>query len=83
MSYIDPDTYVAWTRIEEPGDYPTWESQCGRIVQTNFNPPTYDGYVGTSTIPLSSVTNFTSLKKQIEREFTKTHELSFAHSAWD
>ena len=81
MHFDDPDTYVQWTRCEEPGDNPTWESQCGIIQQTGFgNTPSFCGFVGKEKTPTQSTSTFASVKRIVETEYQKTHELEWSYS---
>ena len=81
MKLVDPDTYVAWTRCEEPGDNPTWESQCGSIEQIGFGDnPIFHGFVGPDKILISMAsTTFTSIKRIVEKEFQRTHHLEWEY----
>ena len=82
MKLCDPDTYVQWTRCENPGDYPTWESQCGIIKQMGFGDnPMFCGFVGPEKTPIQKPTViFGSMKNIVEKEYQRTHHLEWAYS---
>jgi len=81
MKLGDPDIYVQWTRCEEPGDNPMWESQCGLIEQFAFgNNPFFRGFVGEEKrLILPHRTTFAAIKQAVETEYKKTHELTWAY----
>ena len=81
MKFSDPDTYVAWTRCEDPGDNPTWESQCGIVEQFGFgNIPLFRGYVGLEkTLVKKPTTTFASIKHVVEKEYQRIHCLVWAY----
>jgi hypothetical protein len=80
----DPDTYIQWMRIDEPGDNPKWESQCGLIEQIGFgDTPQFIGYVGgydgVSRKATRSMTTLVAIKNEVERRFQKDHPLLWAY----
>jgi hypothetical protein len=81
MKLSDPDIYVQWSRCEEPGENPKWESQCGIIEQIEFgDTPTFHGFVGTECLPIRQPTStLVSMKHIIEKEFQKNHHLEWAY----
>ena len=94
MKHNDPDTFVQWQRIEEPGENPTWESQCGFIEQVGFGDYiAFKGFVGPERTPLwesplatsederrcLTMTSFTHLKQLVERHFEYTRQLTFEY----
>jgi hypothetical protein len=81
MKLGDPDVYVQWTRCEDPGENPKWDSQCGLIEQIGFgNNPLFRGFVGPEKILiLPHKSTFASIKQAVEAEYQKTHELAWAY----
>jgi hypothetical protein len=81
MKLGDPDTYVQWTRCEDPGENPTWESQCGIIEQFEFGDvPAFRGFVGAEKTPVKKpTTTFASIRHIVEKEFQRTHHLEWAY----
>ncbi len=65
----DRDLFVMWNRIDEPGQNPTWESQCGIIEQVSFGDnPTYLGYVLGKKNSYSTTT-IASMKTLLKKEY--------------
>jgi hypothetical protein len=81
MKIGDPDIYVVWTRCEDPGETPKWESQCGLIEQIEFGDiPVFHGFVGPERLLIrQSTSTFASIKHIIEKEYQKTHHLEWAY----
>jgi hypothetical protein len=81
MKLCDPDTYVTWTRCEEPGENPTWESQCGIIEQIGFGMNAmYRGFSGPEKlIVLPHRFTFNSIKKAVEEQYKRYHRLTWAY----
>jgi hypothetical protein len=80
----DPDTFIQWTRIDEPGDNPKWESQCGLVEQLSFgDTPKFIGYVGgygdKPRKPTRVMTTLIATKNEVERIFKKNHPLLWAY----
>ena len=82
MSVIlrDPDTFVQWTRTDEPGDDPTWTSQCGKIVQYGLgHNAMFHGFVGPEQTPTDPKSVLMAVKKDVERAFQKTRSLAWSY----
>jgi hypothetical protein len=81
MKLCDPDTYVQWTRCEDPGDNPMWESQCGLIEQFAFgNNPMFRGFVGPKReLILPHKATFSAIKQAVETQYQKSHELIWSY----
>lgn len=81
MKLGDPDIYVQWSRCENPGDYPTWQSQCGNIQQMAFGEnPLFYGFVGKERNPIKHPTStFSSMRHIVEKEFQKSHHLEWSY----
>ena len=81
MSIIlgDPDTFVQWNKIDNPGENPKWESQCGVIEQIGFgDTPLFQGYI--KGMPTNAAkTNLYTVKKDIETIFKKHYPLEWAY----
>lgn len=76
----DPDVFVAWTKIDEPGENPKWESQCGYIEQIGYGDCTmFQGYVGPEKTPTTAKPILSVVKKDVETHFKKNHELKWAY----
>ena len=81
MKLGDPDIFIQWTRCENPGENPKWESQCGIVEQTEFGDNlTFYGYVGQEKTPIRKPTStFASIKHIVEKEYQRTHHLEWAY----
>jgi hypothetical protein len=80
MKYTDPDTFVTWYRVDNPGEFPAWESQCGLIEQRSFGDnPQYVGFVGGNKTPLPIKTLLSAAKAAVEAEYTKTAKLEWSY----
>jgi hypothetical protein len=83
----NPDTFIDWYRIDEPGENPTWESQCGLIEQISFgNNPQFKGFVkpdnpsyNPKTFIVASAPSFAATKRSVELVYQKNHKLHFVH----
>lgn len=77
----DPDTFVQWTRIDEPGENPTWESQCGIVEQIAFGEiPMFRGFVGKDRKPLVPKSVLSVVRREVEAAFSKTNQMTWAYS---
>lgn len=76
----DPDTYIAWTKIDEPGENTKWESQCGLVEQIGYGDSLmYQGFVGPEKTPTQPKSNFATVKRDVEFLFKKNHDLKWAY----
>lgn len=76
----DPDTFVQWRRVDEPGENPKWESQCGYVEQIGFGDhTTFQGFVAPDFTPLDPKVVLTVAKKEVERMFQKTNTLTWSY----
>jgi hypothetical protein len=71
---MSSDDFVNWQRIDEPGDNPTWESQCGIIEQVGCGDTALYHCFTTSRQELSDSpkTNLWGAKRYVEGYFAKT-----------
>jgi hypothetical protein len=73
MLLRDPDTFVQWTRTDEPGDNPRWESQCGVVEQIGFgNNTMFQGFVGPKRTKTTPKPNLNIVKTDVEIAFEKS-----------
>jgi hypothetical protein len=81
MKLGDPDTFVQWTRCEDPGDNPTWISQCGIVEQIGFGDNLlFRGFIGPEkTLIKKPTSTLASIKHIVEKEFQRTHHLEWAY----
>lgn len=80
----NPDVYVQWQKTDEPGENPSWNSQCGRIVQTSFGDnPIFEGFVGADQTPISPKYTLASAKTAVETQFTKSNSLVWAYADYE
>ena len=80
MQLRDPDTIVNWYRVEEPGENPRWESQCGIVEQVKFGDmPSYRGYLS-SGITLAEKPTLALAKTQVELSYKKNNQLIWSYS---
>jgi hypothetical protein len=76
----DPDTFVAWTRTEEPGENPRWESQCGYIEQVGYGDnPIFQGFYGPNKIQIASVPTLSVAKRLVIKNFQAKHQLKWGY----
>lgn len=73
MNLENPDLYIQWYKIDEPGSNPCWESKCGFIKQVKFGDDPL--YIGTLLDTRIESTSLTGLKKMLEELFKKSFDI--------
>lgn len=79
----DPDTFITWHKIDEPGENPAWESRCGRIEQISFgHAPEYQGFVGQERTRTKVWPTLALAKKDVERAYQSKHQIEWAYEQY-